>query len=72
MVIDASVPPQSATSAMPDRIIWKARPTAWVPEAQAETTPKAGPFRPRSIDTCDAAAFGIIFGTVKGCGLPPS
>ena len=72
MVIEASVPPQKATSAMPERIIWKPSPTAWVPEAQAETTLKAGPFRPRSIETCEEAAFGIIFGTVKGCGLPPS
>ena len=56
-------------SSCPLRIIWNARPIAWVAEAQAEATAKAGPRSPNSMAMWLAGAFGMIRGTVSGCSL---
>ena len=65
-VRQASVPPVTAQSTMPERTIWNESPIAWVAEAQALATTKAGPRRPHCIDTWLAEALTISFGTVRG------
>ena len=40
---------------------------AWLAEAQAVETEKAGPFSPRVIEMCEAGAETIRRGTTKGC-----
>ena len=65
-VMQASVPPVTAQPTMPDRTMWNASPMAWVADAQALATAKAGPRSPRSIETWLAGAFAISFGIVSG------
>ncbi len=50
-VMLASVPPATAQVTLPLRTMWNARPMAWVAEAQAEATAKAGPLVPQYIET---------------------
>ncbi len=50
-VMLASVPPVTAQVTLPLRTKWNAWPIAWVAEAQAEETAKAGPFVPQYIET---------------------
>ena len=65
-VMQASAPPVTAQSTCPARTMWNASPIAWVAEAQALATTKAGPRRPQSIETWLAGAFTISFGIVSG------
>ena len=45
----ASYPPAMAAGAIPERTIWKARPMAWVPEAQAVEMLSTDPVTPSSM-----------------------
>ena len=45
--MEASAPPVTATGALPERTIWNASPMAWVADAQALATTKAGPRNPQ-------------------------
>ena len=65
-VMQASAPPVTAQSTWPERTIWKARPIAWVAEAQALATTKAGPRNPQCMEIWLAGAFTISFGMVSG------
>jgi hypothetical protein len=65
--MEASLPPVTARSIMPARIMWNASPVAWLADAQADAVAKAGPRRPNSIDTWLAGALGMIRATVMGC-----
>ena len=65
-VMQASVPPVTAQSTCPDRTIWNARPIAWVAEAQALATAKAGPRNPQNMEIWLAGAFTISLGMVSG------
>jgi hypothetical protein len=66
VVIAASAPPATTTSALPRSIIRIPSPIACAPVAQAEATLKPGPCTPRRIATAPAAALGIIIGTKFG------
>ena len=65
--IDASLPPATAMSTIPERTMWNAWPIAWLAEAQALPMQKHGPWMPNSMETWLAGALGMIRGTVKGC-----
>src|SRR5579872_1424120 len=65
-VIAASLPPAIMTSASPRLIAFAASPRAWVPDAQADTTPKFGPRAPTSIATRPEHMFPMSEGMVKG------
>jgi len=58
-VIPASLPPQSITSARPNRIASYPSPTAIADAAQAVQGAPSGPRVPSSIDTQPAAMFGM-------------
>src|SRR4051812_39305055 len=64
----ASLPPATATSHIPDRTIFDARPIACADDAHAVATVNAGPVIPNSIEIPLAPAFAIVFGIVIGCG----
>ena len=61
-----SLAPAIMATASPRRMVSKASPTAWAPEAQAEVMAKLGPRAPTAIEICPAAMSAIIIGTVKG------
>ena len=65
-----SAPPARATSSVPDRIIWNACPTLWVPDAQAPSTLKRGPPRPNRMDTLAAGPLFMEEGMVRGLARP--
>lgn len=65
-MIAASLPPAIITSTSPRRIAWAASPNAWVPVAQAETTPKFGPRAPISMAKSPEQMLPINDGMVKG------
>src|SRR4029453_13942753 len=59
-------PPAIMAVASPWRMVWKARPMAWLEAAQAVVVQKFGPRRPSFMAIWPAAAFGISWGTVNG------
>ena len=71
-VMQASVPPASATSTTPLCSSSRAWPSAWFADAQALATAKTGPRRPISSEICAAGALGITRTMAIGCtrGLP--
>ncbi len=69
MWIQASAPPQIATSTSPARIMRAASPIACTPAAQAVTGAPNGPLNPYLIETCPAAKFTRNEGMVKGDNL---
>ena len=64
--MQASAPPVTAHVTCPARIMWNASPIAWVAEAQALATAKAGPRSPQCMEIWLAGAFTISLGMVKG------
>ena len=64
--IEASAPPVTAAATAPERTIWNASPAAWVPDAQALATVKAGPIRPQCMEIWLDAAFTIRRGIANG------
>jgi hypothetical protein len=46
--------------------MWNASPIAWVAEAQALATAKAGPRNPQNMEIWLAGAFAISLGMVSG------
>ena len=66
-VIQASLPPASATSASPARNNMQAWASAWLDEAQALETANAGPRRPNSRQICDVEALNIDRTMLNGC-----
>ena len=62
-VRQASVPPVTTRSTMPDRTRLAATPIAWVAEAQALVTVKVGPVMPWAMPMCEAPELGMIRGT---------
>ncbi len=61
-----SVPPVIAAVTAPRRTMSKAIPIAWLADAHALATAKAGPWIPCSIVTWLTAEFSIMRGIVKG------
>ena len=66
VVIGASVPPQSITSARPSRIASMPSPIAMFEAAQAVHCEQSGPCVPSSIETQAAPMFGMISGIENG------
>ena len=66
VVIVASQPPATTTSASPHWILLKASPTEWVPVAHADATHLFKPLYPCFIETLPDAISTINIGTVKG------
>ncbi len=66
VVIEASEPPATMTSAAPRRMISAASPMALAEALHAVTTHDTGPVRLCSIETRPAAMFGMILGTPVG------
>jgi hypothetical protein len=71
-VTQASTPPARATSAPPVCNSNSAWASAWLDDAQALATAKAGPRMPNSSEICEAGALGITRTMAIGCtrGLP--
>jgi len=65
--MQASVPPASAASARPARIIMAASPIAWFDDEQALEIDMTGPVRPKAMAAWLAAALLMRRGMVKGC-----
>ena len=65
--MQASAPPVTATGTWPERTIWNASPMAWVADAHALATTKAGPRNPQAMEIWLAGAFTISRGMVSGC-----
>jgi len=63
----ASLPPVTASSAAPLRIIQYACPIACAAEEHAVEIVKLGPVMPNSIEMWLAPALAIVFGIVSGC-----
>ena len=57
------------TSLYPCLMFLYASPIVCVPDAQAETIPKLGPFALNSMEIFPAIAFGIIIGTSRADAL---
>src|SRR5262245_56871050 len=66
LVIGASAPPDTITSASPRWITLKASPIEFVPVAQAVTVHELNPRAPSVMETWPVAISGINIGTKKG------
>ena len=65
-VMQASAPPVTAQSTEPARTMWKAMPMAWVADAHALATAKAGPRKPHAMEIWLAGALTMSLGMVSG------
>src|SRR5438093_1454027 len=68
--VAASDPPTMARSSNPSRIIRYPSPTAWAPDAHADTMQKFGPIKPNAIAMWPAAALAMSAGTMNGLTRP--
>src|SRR6202789_2828639 len=65
-VSGASWPPVMAAETMPERIIWKARPMAWVAEEHAVEMLRVGPVIFWSMEMLLSPALAMMRMTVRG------